>query len=162
MITKTYTVGRLSSADISIQGNTKISRCHITIGLTTTPGTYLLSNQAPTNGTYIRKNDRWIKLGATDQLELPGSTEIRLGTFSTTINGLLQYAHEKNDEGDSIRYNPSLPPIPEPAVQQQPEQQGALYRNELGEIVRKSASGTFNKPQGIHRNKWGEIIDNRS
>lgn len=147
----TYSVGRLSTADISIPGNGKISRKHIEIQTTERPEIFLLINLAPSNGTYIFQNSRWEKLHPNARVQLSVQTPIMLGDYQTCIMRLLQLANQSHPKGETIRFS----------VEPGHPNKDSFCRNEHGEIVTRQKTAQHWQTNEIYRNDLGEIIDNR-
>lgn len=151
MIMKTYTVGRMSTADIRLPNNRTVSRVHVTISSTHMPNVYVLHNNNPTNGTFVMQQNHWEKLPPSASLSVTGDTQIRMGDCIHTIRQLLNMAYpqpEAKNEPPLYRQEdsnvpplppiPTLPPLPDddmPPLPTELPRPARPYRNELGEII---------------------------
>jgi pSer/pThr/pTyr-binding forkhead associated (FHA) protein len=130
-MSKPYTVGRGSAADIQIPKiHDAVGKLHLEIQ-DAGSGQVTITDLKSTNGTFVRVGKKWEEIKGTRTLPL--DAEIMLGDYQTTPRRLLAEALTAPVEGEKLKYRSTkeedTPPTPPVKKRTGPR------RNEFGEIV---------------------------
>ena len=88
---KKYLIGASKTADINVTTkHNSISRHHAEL-IRGKDNTYLLIDRNSTNGTYVSKNGKWLKIR---QQIVDLNTKVILGRYRTDVNYLLTLARK--------------------------------------------------------------------
>lgn len=117
MLNRKITVGQSSRADVRL-AHVGISRLHLELAPSSTPGLYIVSDLGSTNGTFIITPDRR-EIKVKNPVTVDKSTTLMLGNYKITVGAIISKC-------------PSLPPIPGAAI----PPAGGIRRDPLtGEII---------------------------
>lgn len=132
-MSKIYTVGRGSAADIKVQKHhDAVGKLHLSLE-DAGPGLVRVADLKSTNGTFVHVSGKWLEIK--EPRVVPLDAELKLGDFETTPRRLLSEATTAPlTKGASKKNAPAKPAPPPPTVPPAKKRTGPR-RNEFGEIV---------------------------